>query len=305
MIKPTKLILGVSSFALLSLTSLQAQNTVGGVSTSSGVGGGNRNLIWNSSYAWIGGGFTNLIVSGANFSTIGGGYSNAVTTAATFATIGGGFLNLANSSFATIGGGSYNSVATNATNSTISGGMSNQITANSRWSTIGGGTGNRILNGAVNASIGGGSGNSVGATGGTVAGGNGNDVGSAPSGAIGGGAGNFVSGNSGTIPGGSGNRATNFAFAAGRAAEATNTSAFVWSGDSGGAASTNPSSFTVRASGGSRFISTATGETGVILAANATAWAVLSDSNAKSGVHTINPRQILAKVAALPVTSWH
>jgi hypothetical protein len=66
--KPT-LILNCEAFglALCFASQAQAQNTVGAASTRSG------------------GGFTNVIVNGANFSTIGGGYSNAVSTAATFA----------------------------------------------------------------------------------------------------------------------------------------------------------------------------------------------------------------------------
>jgi hypothetical protein len=74
-------------------------------------------------------------------------------------------------------------------------------------------------------------------------------------------------------------------------------------------------SFTVRAPGGVRFITTtsstnisttnASGTNGVMLVANGTAWASLSDSNSKTDFEPIQPREILSKVAALPVTAWH
>jgi len=43
---------------------------------------------------------------------------------------------------------------------------------------------------------------------------------------------------------------------------------------------------------------------GVYLAPNSGAWASLSDSNAKTKVAAIKPREILSKVATLPVTEW-
>lgn len=67
--------------------------------------------------------------------------------------------------------------------------------------------------------------------------------------------------------------------------------------------STNAISFAVRAPGGVRFL-TATNLVGLILPAGATAWAVLSDSNAKTDVRRIDPRAVLAKVDALPVREW-
>jgi hypothetical protein len=129
------------------------------------------------------------------------------------------------------------------------------------------------------------------------------------------------------VPGGYRNEATaEGGFAAGVRALATNEGAFVWSGyydaseepDPLVTASTNSFSFTVRAPGGVRFISTLADSTnipsgtyatagftnGVYLAPNSGAWASLSDSNAKTKITPINPREILSKIAALPVTSW-
>ncbi len=277
MTNPTKVIVAASSLALLSLASLQAQNTV--VGTSSGVGSGNRNLIYNSSYAWIGGGFTNVIVNGANFSTIGGGYSNAVRSAAVFATVGGG---------------SYNVIGTNATNAAIAAGLSN--VANGRSAFVGSGMRN-VANGFSSAVVSG-INNQAG----------GLDIENSESfGFVGAGRGNVASGLAAVVPGGSDNVASETdSFAAGSEAKATNSRSFVWGSDAGfPTTSTNANSFTARAAGGVRFITTATNLVGAILASGATSWAVLSDSNAKTDVEPINAREVLKKVAALPVTSWH
>jgi hypothetical protein len=124
---------------------------------------------------------------------------------------------------------------------------------------------------------------------------------------IGGGRGNFASGSNSVIPGGADNVATNDAFAAGTRAKATHAGSFVWSGWSGGdTTSTIANSFTVRASGGVRFLSTTTTNlVGASLGSGSTAWAALSDSNAKTDIEPVNTREVLQKVAALPVTSWH
>ena len=44
---------------------------------------------------------------------------------------------------------------------------------------------------------------------------------------------------------------------------------------------------------------------GAQLPANATAWSALSDRNAKENFEPIDVEDILAKVAALPVTAWN
>jgi hypothetical protein len=115
------------------------------------------------------------------------------------------------------------------------------------------------------------------------------------------------------VPGGQNNSAEGgISFAAGRNAKATNNNAFVWGGcnlSTVVTASTNEESFTVRAPGGVRFITTtnstfAATNNGVILQPNANSWAALSDSNAKTAIKPIKPREILAKLALLPVTEW-
>lgn len=71
-------------------------------------------------------------------------------------------------------------------------------------------------------------------------------------------------------------------------------------------------SFTARAPGGFRFITSEQGDLspttpplGAFLAPGTTAWTALSDSNAKTDVTAIDHREVLREVAALPVTEWH
>jgi hypothetical protein len=125
---------------------------------------------------------------------------------------------------------------------------------------------------------------------------------------VGGGTINKATENYGTVPGGYDNEANGQdSFAAGVRAKANHEGAFVWNSVFNSAtSSTNAYSFTARAPGGVRFLSASSGTTtGVILAANGTSWASLSDSNAKTDIEPVNAREVLKKVAALPVTSWH
>lgn len=148
-------------------------------------------------------------------------------------------------------------------------------------SIISGGSGNLILSNTENAVVAGGGGNTVGANFATV----------------GGGSGNTASGFRSTVPGGS-------------RCLATNNGAFVWSGNFNvDTVSTNENSFTVRAPGGVRFISTTDSvltntNHGVILLPNTTAWTALSDRESKTDFQSIKPREVLANLAAMPVTSW-
>jgi hypothetical protein len=90
-------------------------------------------------------------------------------------------------------------------------------------------------------------------------------------------------------------------------AKATNNYSFVWGGDPNvDTVSTNASSYTARTPQGVRFISGTTNgvDAGASLAPNATDWAALSDSNAKTSVTVVDHRSILRKLEALPVTSW-
>ena len=181
-------------------------------------------------------------------------------------------------------------------------GEGNLILSNARQSFIGSGYGNTLGSQAEYSGIVGGYDNAITNQYGFVGGGANNLAGGYAS-VVGGGQYNTATGSRATIPGGEANTASgNWSLAAGAGAEAIHNRAFVWS-SGGTTASTNTNSFTVRATGGARFI-TATNLVGAILESGATAWAVLSDSNAKTSVEAVEPREILAKLAALPVTSW-
>jgi hypothetical protein len=127
-----------------------------------------------------------------------------------------------------------------------------------------------------------------------------------------------------TVPGGDGNRAVGeFSFAAGRGANAAPDASgarhygtFIWA-DSNDAAFGAPQSFystandqfAVRARGGIvfRVASTSDAATGPgcsLPAGGAASWSCSSDRNLKDRIVDIAPQDILAKVAALPVTSW-
>jgi len=136
------------------------------------------------------------------------------------------------------------------------------------------------------AAIGGGQNNNATATDATVSGGSSNNA----------------AGSYSAIPGGIGNTATNYAFAAGYGAQATNQGAFVWSSQVV-TVSTNAYSFTARSPGGVRFF-TSTNNVGAFLAPNATAWSVLSDRNSKENFQPIDERGILHQLEQMPVTAW-
>jgi hypothetical protein len=63
-------------------------------------------------------------------------------------------------------------------------------------------------------------------------------------------------------------------------------------------------SFTVRAPGGSRFLTSSNNTAGVVLPSNGTTWESLSDSNAKTAINVVDHRETLRKVTQLPVTAW-
>lgn len=108
-----------------------------------------------------------------------------------------------------------------------------------------------------------------------------------------------------TIPGGFNNtvRSGN-CLAAGTEANADHGGVFIWSDGVGGPfASQRPFEFAARATGGFRFV---TGDgTGAELPAGGGSWATLSDRNSKENFRTVNPREILRKVTALPMQTWN
>lgn len=270
------------------------------------IGAGLGNLIEsNSPHSFIGSGVGNLIYFGEN-SFVGGGQSNQVN--GYHSVIVGGKMNSTGVDYSVIVGGSYN---TNEGLYSFTGG-GNGNDAQGFANTLVGGMRNTI-NFSTESFIGGGVANKIGNERGlisyaTLSGGRSNQARASFS-VISGGEANVVTGSYGAVAGGYGCQATNYAFAAGMSSKATNTGSFVWCGQNGvDTTSTNNNSFTVRCQGGARFLTTSQTNNaqlvGVRLNSGATAWAVLSDSNAKTGFQPIRPRQVLSKVASLPVRAW-
>jgi hypothetical protein len=307
------------------------------------IGGGIANAIDSEGvHSTISGGFQNFIVHDAGTATIAGGRENRVTgdagtisggwgnVASDHATVSGGSWNYGEGSFGTIGGGSYNT--NNAEYASLGGGFLNTIVFDADYATLGGGIANFIDADADRATIAGGNLNFIGsdADAATITGGENNSISqSCPFAFIGGGkdnriekdggqyatiAGGFSNTNRGqyaTIPGGRENIADrDYTFAAGRRAHALHPGAFVWADSSDFEfRSANQNEWAVRATGGARFVSaidsTGSNIAGVTLAPGAGAWSTLSDRNAKENVSSVNARDILDKVAALPMATWN
>ncbi|HEY5912138.1 MAG TPA: tail fiber domain-containing protein, partial [Verrucomicrobiae bacterium] len=102
------------------------------------LGGGSANSVQtNARGSFLGGGWGNSIQIGAFYSFLGGGGGNFIQTNAYYSLLGGGYDNTikANASFATLSGGSWNGAG--ATSSTVAGGFGN--TAAGMESVVGGG----------------------------------------------------------------------------------------------------------------------------------------------------------------------
>ena len=224
---------------------------------------------------------------------IGGLSLNSVTAGVVGATIAGGGLiggngNVVTDDYGVIGGGAANRA-----------GDGDGTTSDRELATIGGGISN-IASGSLTF-IGGGQGNHA------------TEVYTT----IGGGASNTASGYASTVPGGFSNTALmDFSLAAGKRAKANHAGAFVW-GDNTNAdvASTGTNQFIVRASGGiwlgttstpsitigSDFLNTSTGAHLTI----GGVWTNASDRALKENFRAVNQRDVLARVASLPVSSWN
>ena len=297
-------------------------NSAGGSDT---VIGGGENNTTSADYAAIGGGQNNT-ANGIG-STIAGGVSNAITSTAAldffavaYSTIAGGSNNHVSNPYSTIGGGQNNPAGrVNGSGDTVGGGENNQALGSD--STIGGGRGNTITNmggystiaggtsitvtGAY-AAVGGGEKNQATNSSATISGGNTNTAGGASS-AIGGGVNNVADGFAATVPGGDSNVAQGFySFAAGRLATAAHDGAFVW-GDSTNAqvSSTSNNQFIVRASGGVTMYTSSGLGSGVTLHSGSGSWSTLSDRNAKENLALVDGRQVLARLAELPISTWN
>ncbi len=140
--------------------------------------------------------------------------------------------------------------------------------------------------------------------------------------AISGGGYNAASGTAASIAGGANNSATNYfsavgggfmnesrgltSFAAGLQAKANEAGSFVW-GDSFPAnkLSTGIDTFNVYASGGSTFFTNTAATTGVTIANGAGSWSSLSDRASKENVEAVDGRDVLARLAAMPIATWN
>ncbi|HWD17749.1 MAG TPA: tail fiber domain-containing protein [Verrucomicrobiae bacterium] len=280
------------------------------------IGGGSGNWIQagsspgsgvsSTSSAVIAGGFGNTIISNAYESAIGGGAGNSI--ASVFSDIPGGRNNrievLAND--ADIGGGTGNIIQTNAYNSVIGGGFTNRIQTNAIRSLIGGGSANTILTNASYAIIVAGLNNTNGSPYSFLGGGSNNFISTAALAVLSGGASNIASGYAAAIPGGYHNLAAgDYSFAAGLNAQTMHNNSFIWSDGSTNTSSTGTNQFIARASGGVILYTSTDTSTGASLPAGSGAWASLSDRNSKDSFSQINPSDVLAKVVAMPLQTWH
>jgi hypothetical protein len=140
-----------------------ARNKVYGNSAGAAIGGGTDNVVSNSMFSTVGGGYLNRVAS--SNSVISGGFQNMVRPGAGNAAIGGGANNLVRevAIFSVVGGGSGNTIGQDSRSSVIGGGEANTLGTNADFAAIGGGLGNQIMGGASGAAIPGGNLNAVGA----------------------------------------------------------------------------------------------------------------------------------------------
>jgi hypothetical protein len=184
-----------------------------------------------------------------------------------------------------IGGFRLNSVAAGVEGATIAGGGAsicvsppcyNQVTDD--WGTVSGGAANLASN--------------IGAT-------------------VCGGQDNTASGVDSTVAGGAENTAAgDWSFAAGRKANANHQGAFVWADSQNFSfSSTAVDEFSVRSTGGARFVSAVDGSgnptAGVYLAPGANSWSAISDRELKENFTPVDGRLILERLSLIPITEWN
>ncbi|HZY42592.1 MAG TPA: tail fiber domain-containing protein, partial [Anaerolineae bacterium] len=250
-------------------------------------------------------------------STMGGGGFNAASNRST--TVSGGEYNVAGGAGSTIGGGGWNGSGSSGnmaygTASTIGGGFGNYLSPDAGYGVIGGGQQNSIT--ATPGSnlgiptIGGGFNNKVTLGGGTVGGGNSNTASNFDA-TVAGGNGNTASGGASMVPGGASNLAQgSTSFAAGYRARSLNNGCFTWA-DSNNfdyVCGTN-NAFTARATGGVYFVTAIDGAgnptAGIQLSGGGNAWSPLSDRNSKANFSSIDAREIVEKLAQIPISTWN
>ncbi len=308
-------------------TASNVQTTVGGGedNTASGshatVGGGGYNKA-RGAFSFIGGGGgTDVDSNSANgFSAaIVGGFHNLSADSGAF--VGGGANNRSRGKYSVVaGGGGLTAADSNSASgdyAVIGGGKSN--TANGDYAVIGGGSNNTALDLAVTvggghsnsaidyaATIAGGYSNTCSGDSGTVGGGSDNNV-SGTAATVSGGYSNYAFGYCSTIPGGYNNTASaRFAFAAGRNTNADDVGAFIWGDSTDGLfSSAGVNTFNVRSSGGINLWTNPTLSVGVTLTAGDNTWNSVCDSTLKTRIEKVSGREMLDKLADVPVYRWH
>ncbi len=259
------------------------QNTADAVGAT--IGGGLYNNV-TSDGGVVGGGFNN---TAANTAVVAGGDSNSATDIVAFvgggryntsdgfaAVVGGGLENSVSNAYSTIGGGRENVIT--STNATVAGGLENLVTGS--YATISGGRFGRVRANYA-----------------TVVGGGGSSLSDS----------NSARGESSTILGGRRNETTGrFSLAAGFRARAVHDGAFVWADSSGADFSSNAADqFNVRSSGGINMWTNSTATIGVTLIPGDNTWNSICDSTLKTRIEKVNGREMLEKIAELPVYRWH
>lgn len=251
-----------------------------------------------------------------NYGTVGGGYLNV---AAERSSIGGGVANQASGSTSVIAGGSENLAS--GTGATISGGGSN--IASSDDSVVSGGNTNVASGYAAN--VAGGVSNAASNTASVVGGGQSNTASGSNSG-VSSGSGNIASGSGSVVSGGLLNEAKGFASAAlggnrniaggdysvamGRRANIgiNAVGAFSFADASNFDFTTNTANmFRVRATGGVQFVTDIDGSgnpTWTCAASAGNGWSCSSDRSLKQALVPLDGREILTKLAALPLYQW-
>ncbi len=278
-----------------------------GVAGATIAGGGAASLVntVSASFGTVGGGFQNTASS--IFSTVAGGAGNAASGAQS--TVAGGGSNTASGSISTVAGGNVNVAGTQG--ATVAGGGFN--TASGFWSTVAGGRFNTAS--GSNSTVAGGNINTASGSFSTVAGGNSNTA-SGNISTVAGGRFNTASGFESIVAGGVQNTASgDLSFAAGCGANTNKqVGAFVWAG--GICAPLNATAadqFLARATGGVEFITgfqfcsvgPCTQVSGVQVAPGGGSWSSISDRNVKDHFAPVDKLQFLARVLALPITTWN
>ena len=184
----------------------------------------------------------------------------------------------------------------------INGSPLNHVGAGVKGATIAGG--GITINGSVQA-------NEVDQLLGTVSGGAGNSANGVAA-VVSGGYGNAASGQESMVPGGLFNTASGtFSFAAGRRAKATTTGTFMWADSQDFDFQPSVSNFFgVRATDGVGFTVAINPSNGAVtqfcnLLPGVASWQCVSDRNAKENFEDLDAADVLARVVAMPLSTWN